>query len=321
MARSTRLTLTFLVTAALAAPSLASAQAVPRPATSGGSSGSAGSGSSSSGSSSSAGGSSSGSESRPRSGESSSSRAGDNSPSRMPSRIPSTDSARRGTASAATRSPQRVAPSPGGVAVGSGSSANSRSSDSSSSNRVGAVGSGVDISGSRNRNGRPVSGLATARTPDTVGTPVSFPLFGPWGRWYPWGWNVGFNSYNPWRYGATRWMYGRYGLWYDPYSYYPYYDDYYYGGGYSSSSREDEYDRIETGSLRLKVSPSMAKVYIDGALVGVVDDFDGLRNHLEIEAGAHQLELRAEGYETYIADVTVDPGKTRTERITLKKVK
>ena len=165
-----------------------------------------------------------------------------------------------------------------------------------------------------------MTGFAVQREPETR---ISFPLFGPWGRWYPWssgfGWNMGFYSYNPWRYGATRWMYGRYGLWYDPYSDYTYYDDWYYGGGGGGYSESDDRERKEVGSIRLKANPSSAKVYIDGALVGIVDDFDGLRNHLEIEAGAHQLELRAEGYETFIGEITVDPGKTRTERINLKK--
>jgi hypothetical protein len=151
---------------------------------------------------------------------------------------------------------------------------------------------------------------------------ISFPLYGPWGRWYPWypsgfGWNLGFVTYNPWRYGATRWSWGRYGPWYDPYGYYPYYDDYYYGGGYSRAEAEER--KPETGSLRLKVNPSFAKVYIDGALVGVVDDFNGLRHHLELEPGTHQLELRADGYDTFIGEITVEPGKTITERISLKK--
>ena len=75
-------------------------------------------------------------------------------------------------------------------------------------------------------------------------------------------------TYDPWVYGTTRWVWGRYGLWYDPYGYYdPYYAGYGYGyggGGYSSSSSEPSL----TGSIRLKASPSSAKVYIDGTLDG-----------------------------------------------------
>jgi len=50
-----------------------------------------------------------------------------------------------------------------------------------------------------------------------------------------------------------------------------------------------------------------------------VDDFDGLTSHLNVEAGTHEIELRADGYKPYAASVTIDAGKTRTERATLKK--
>jgi hypothetical protein len=205
--------------------------------------------------------------------------------------------------------------------VSTSGSANVRTGGTSS--RTGAVGSASDLALSRDRSGRPVTGFAATR-PVTEGVRlISFPLFGPWGRWYPWygsGYGYGFVTYNPWRYGATSWYWGRYGLWYDPYSYYPYYDDRYYGGRYDRE-REDEAAERRFGSIRIKANQKAAKVYVNGALVGVVDDFDGLTDHLELEAGAHQLELRADGYETFIADITVEPGKTRTERITLKRVK
>jgi len=61
------------------------------------------------------------------------------------------------------------------------------------------------------------------------------------------------------------------------------------------------------------MNPRHAKVYVDGALVGTVDDFDGLRDHLEVEAGRHALEVRADGYENYRTEVVVNSGKTTTE--------
>ncbi len=157
--------------------------------------------------------------------------------------------------------------------------------------------------------------------------------FSPWGRWYPWytgGYGYGYVSYDPWRYGGTRWVWGRYGTWWygaTPW-YDPWYDPYYgmyggygygmYGGGGGSSSRDDE-PRPETGSLRLRVNPDKAQVYIDGVLQGVVNDFNGLGSHLDVAGGAHQLELRAEGYVTLKDAITVEPGKTQTYRGTLKK--
>jgi len=136
-------------------------------------------------------------------------------------------------------------------------------------------------------------------------------------------------TYDPWRYGATRWVWGRYGLWYDPFAYDPYgygyggYDPYGYGGGYSSSIRdrdsEEDYAPRRVGSIRLRVDPKQAKVYIDGALVGTVDEFDGLTGHLDLDAGPHQLELKADGYQTYSGTINVPVGKTTTERVKMKK--
>jgi hypothetical protein len=77
-----------------------------------------------------------------------------------------------------------------------------------------------------------------------------------------------------------------------------------------------------TGSIRLKVSPDTAKVYVDGTLAGTASEFDGLvGHHLELEVGTHELELRADGHETFHDTITVEAGKTFTERASLKKSK
>jgi hypothetical protein len=161
-------------------------------------------------------------------------------------------------------------------------------------------------------------------------TGIDVPLFGPWGRWFPYygtgfGPSFGFVSFNPWGvYGATRWNWYSYGY-YDPYN--PYGAYYPYGSSrgyvsYGSSGRADRgRDDRTLGSIRLKANPKNALVYIDGALAGTVDDFDGLRDHLELEAGLHELELRADGYEPYTGELEVKAGKTLTERVSLKKVK
>ena len=75
--------------------------------------------------------------------------------------------------------------------------------------------------------------------------------------------------------------------------------------GSSSSSEE----RLTFGSLRIKANVSEAKVYVDGALAGLVDEFDGLKDHLELETGKHTVELRAEGYATVSADVVMLQGQ------------
>jgi PEGA domain len=189
--------------------------------------------------------------------------------------------------------------------------------------RPGAV---VVGSGSgRDRDGRAITGVAVARGVTDLNY-VSFPLYGPWGNWCPWygsgfGWNAGFLYYDPWRYPGTSWGWGRYGMWYDPWaysSYYdPYYDPYYSGGGGGGSSSPKV--KSTMGSIRLKANVSLAQVYIDGALYGTVDEFDGLSNHLELDGGRHLLELRADGYESYSKEINVEAGKTLTHRASLKK--
>jgi PEGA domain len=150
---------------------------------------------------------------------------------------------------------------------------------------------------------------------------VSFPFYGPWGYWYPWytsgfGWGLGYMFYDPWAYGATSWYWGRYGMWYDPYSYS--WDPGSYGGSYSSSSSGSK-ARETTGALRIKANVGDAKVYVDGALVGLAKEFSGLSGHLELEGGHHKLELRAEGYLNYARDIDVPIGKVKTIRMSLKK--
>ncbi len=318
MTRSMR-AVTFLLTVGIAIPAIAG-QAVPRPSgtatASSGSSGSSGSGSGGGSAGSSSSGSSGATDASGRSAFGGESRS-------TPSRVGSGSSSRTGTAAA------RPAPAPGGVASGGAEAVAS----GSSSNRTGSdlsQGFGGDPSYARTRNGRPITGSAAVRPFGTGGGGggdyVSFPFYGPWGQWYPWyggfGWNMGWLTYDPWRYGATRWYMGPYGMWYDPYDYWDPFWNVRGGGGYYSGSGERE-PRVAktTGSVRIKSNAETGKVYIDGALVGTVDEFDGLNEGLEIEAGRHTLEIRAEGYVTRTMEITVKVGTKKTERINLDQKK
>jgi len=145
------------------------------------------------------------------------------------------------------------------------------------------------------------------------------------GGWYaPY---YGFYGYAPYYGYGPYYAYPYYGY---PYFAYPYYFPgpmYGISTSYQSSgSAAEHHDEavtqtpdVPTGSLRLRASPSSAKVYVDGALAGTVDDFDGLGGHLKIPVGTHELELRADGYRSWTTQVTIDAGKTRTERASLKK--
>ena len=64
------------------------------------------------------------------------------------------------------------------------------------------------------------------------------------------------------------------------------------------------------GDLRLDVKPKDAQVYVDGYYVGIVDDFSGRYQRLNLAPGPHHVELRATGYELLAFDVNSEPRQT-----------
>jgi carboxypeptidase family protein len=140
--------------------------------------------------------------------------------------------------------------------------------------------------------------------------------------YYPY---YGYGYRYPYRYGRSVGFYGRYGYPYGygyPYYGYPYgysYGGYYpagygYGGygygGYGSGGygyRGDAY-----GGVRIQGAVRNAEVYVDGYYAGVVDDFDGAFQRIELESGTHQIEIRAPGFPPLTYDVNVQPGQTLT---------
>ena len=57
-----------------------------------------------------------------------------------------------------------------------------------------------------------------------------------------------------------------------------------------------------------------AAVYADGYYVGTVDDFNGTFQRLNLEAGAHHVEVVPPGQQPIAFDVNVRPGQTITYR-------
>jgi len=51
-----------------------------------------------------------------------------------------------------------------------------------------------------------------------------------------------------------------------------------------------------------------------------VDDFDGVFQHLRIEAGPHHIEVRADGYEPLELDVQIQRGRQITYSGDLKRI-
>jgi hypothetical protein len=178
----------------------------------------------------------------------------------------------------------------------------------------------------RPRDGRTITGTATERVGGVPGGRVGGPLFVPNGYYYgydPYAFGgfgfAGFGGYGYGNYG-----YGSYGGFYDPW-----YDPFYggFGGGYGSgygyggsSSQYSSSSQVEEGSLRLKIKPSDASVFVDGYYVGLVNQFDGIFHKLRIETGPHRVEVRAPGYETLTFEVRLVPDHTTTYTGELKKI-
>jgi hypothetical protein len=84
--------------------------------------------------------------------------------------------------------------------------------------------------------------------------------------------------------------------------FYPYFNDPFWSGWYGYQYRPYPfYPRYiyEPGAdLRVQVTPREAEVYIDGYLVGNVDDFDGVFQRLRVPYGEHQISVYREGYRT-----------------------
>jgi hypothetical protein len=183
---------------------------------------------------------------------------------------------------------------------------------------------------SRPRGDHPVTGVAVDRStapPGRGGTVVIggryYNPYYPYGFGYPgFGLGLGFGFYDPWYdpwfgglgYGG----YGYSGYGYGCYGYGGYGDPYVYGGGYGGGY--SQYRTDEEGSIRLKVKPQDAKVYVDGYFVGVVDSFDGVFQKLSLTGGGHHIEVKADGYQSAEFDALITPGQTVTYQGELKKI-
>jgi hypothetical protein len=117
--------------------------------------------------------------------------------------------------------------------------------------------------------------------------------------YYPYGYRSYYGGYGYGGYGYGSYGYGGYG--YGPYGYpLP-------PPGYVSMRPGVAY-----GGVRIEGAPPDGQVFADGYYVGVVDDFDGTFQHMNLEAGAHKIEIRLGGQPPIEFDVNVLPGQTIT---------
>ena len=73
--------------------------------------------------------------------------------------------------------------------------------------------------------------------------------------------------------------------------------------------------RSEFGSLSLRVQPGNATITIDGEAWEASSDNERLI--VQLGPGVHSVQIRKDGYRTYIRDVTVRPGETATLNVAL----
>ena len=132
---------------------------------------------------------------------------------------------------------------------------------------------------------------------------VYYPNYRYYDHYYdPWGYatfGLGYFYYSPWGYGPGYWGPSYYG--YGSYGPYP-------SRGY------------DLGSIKLKVTPRDAEVFVDGYYAGTVDDFDGVFQALKLDSGGYKIEIRKPGFETLHFDVRVQPDRTITYRGEMKAI-
>lgn len=181
----------------------------------------------------------------------------------------------------------------GGSSSGGSSSA---SSDSGSHGGSSASSGGGHYDSSRpdaaSRRPRPGTGTGTR---DRYGNDRDRYSSYPYSNYYydPYAYSWGYprsRSYGLYGYGYGYYDYGySYG---DYYGYYPYA----YGGSY-------RYRSGNIAQIRTMVEPSKTRVYVDGYYAGLVDDFDGLFQRLNVSPGRHDITLRLEGYTSHTFSV------------------
>ena len=86
-------------------------------------------------------------------------------------------------------------------------------------------------------------------------------------------------------------------------------DDYGLGYGWGTGSGYASPQRL-MGSLKLKVKPAQATVYVDGYYSGRVDDFDGTLQKLRLEPGPHRIEISALGFKSISFEVNIRAGES-----------
>lgn len=128
-------------------------------------------------------------------------------------------------------------------------------------------------------------------------------FYGGFGFGNPW-WGSPFGWGPAWNYGwGPAWNYGWGPAW---------------GPGFGYSAAFAPGVGRPYGGVRIDLAERDAEVLVDGYYAGIVDDFDGSFQHLNLEPGPHRIEIRREGFEPVSFEVNVEPGRTITYRTRLR---
>ena len=122
----------------------------------------------------------------------------------------------------------------------------------------------------------------------SVGVSYGYPGF-----WYGWG-----GAYGPWGPGWAP---------YGPAPFGPYYPYPYVVDPFSSA-------------VKFTVLPKDAEVYVDGALAGKIDDFDGRFQSLKLPPGTHEIVVYREGYRSAREHLYIESYDTKKLKFDLEKL-
>lgn len=156
------------------------------------------------------------------------------------------------------------------------------------------------------RGGGPRGGAPQIIYPRVIGSVPYRPYYYPYRPGFALGLYAGYGY--PYGYAYPYYPYS-YGYGYPSYAYGPY-SGYGYGlppAGYVSAVAGAEY-----GGVRIQGAPDDAQVFVDGNFVGIAGDFNGAYKHLNLQAGAHGIEIQEAGRPPIGFDVNVQPGQTVT---------
>ena len=109
-----------------------------------------------------------------------------------------------------------------------------------------------------------------------------------------------------------------YDPWFDPF--YGAYEFQYPIGPYGYPPMYRGYRIDATASVRVEVKPKEAEVYVDGYYAGIVDDFDGMFQRLEVAPGEHEIDLYLDGYRAVHQKVYLSPRNTFRLKYTMERL-